>query len=352
MRALRRVPVFGLAFVLVLATLARAEARPDHDPHVHGAAVVRSTKLVGLARECGGLQAGLKALGLDKLPLRRAIGRALRQMDLHQPDHGAAYDRISDFRRGAFAGARYPIWVRAVLEEAHRNAAGTYMQLSARELASFVPTVRAERLELGGVELLVSMPRRDPNTRTLAATLEQFPEVQGIDILGAETEEQDPAALDRAVDLLVRAGRSSPILRIHAGEGYLGDHGASNVNIALRTLVARSERTDLSRFRIVLAHVARVKDLAAAQRDIATLRARGVEIVVNVNPLSNLVYHAVEDLREIDALRLGVAVVAGSDNVGSLWLNARIVDLLVQRRFDQAARIAKRFQDRFAPSPR
>jgi hypothetical protein len=47
-------------------------------------------------------------------------------------------------------------------------------------------------------------------------------------------------------------------------------------------------------------------------------------------------------VRQIDALKLGVPLVAGSDNVGSLAVNMRIVDLLMQGKGDEAARLAAR----------
>jgi hypothetical protein len=335
-----------LALAVDTAAVGAAQAgRPDLDPHVHGSAAVRPVRLVSMAQKSGDLRAGLNALGLGHLPTPKAVKHALKLMDLHRTDHGAAYDAISDFRRAAFQTRGYSVWVREVVRNVRANAKHTYMQLSPREMDNFLATARAEAIDLDGIELLASMPRRNPNTKALADIFVRHPEAAGLDILGAEKDELDPKAIDQALDVLLGSGRPSPVFRIHAGEGYLGEHGARNVNTALRALVDRSAKSDLRKVRFVLAHVARVNDVGAAKRDLAILRARGLDIQVNVNPLSNLVYKAVPHVADIDALQLGVELVPGSDNVGSLESNARIVELLAAGKHDQAARLAQRIRN-------
>jgi hypothetical protein len=263
-------------------------------------------------------------------------------MDLQATDHDKAYKALRAFRQAAFAGPHYASWVRAAVKSLRKNAASTYVQLKPHEIEGFVGAARSAKVSLKPVEILAEMRRNVLDTTEIAARFGKHPEVQGIDILGAEFDHFDPRTIDRAIHVLAASGRSAPILRIHIGEGRMGKIYREDVNVALSALVARSATTDLSRYRIVLAHVAHIGDLAKARRDLATLASRGVHVVVNVNPLSNLVYDVVKDVRHIEALKLGVPLVAGSDNVGSLAVNIRIVDLLTQGKGEQAMRLAER----------
>jgi hypothetical protein len=332
--------VFALA---LLAHAGPAQARPlALDPHVHGSAVVGPVELVKLARREGGVDAGVRALGLDHLPPPQAMREALAKMDLYAPDHAAAYRAIRNFRLAAFAGPRYQAWVQGVVRNLRRNAKRSYVQLSLRDVAPFLAAAHSARLDLTGIDLLIEMRRNDLDMREVEEALARYPQIHGIDILGAEVDRLDPRTIDRALAALAASGRSSPIVRIHVGDGSMGEVFPENVNLTLARLVAQSAKLDLRRFRIVLAHVAHIGDLAAARRDLNTLARRGVEVAVNVNPLSNLVYQAARDVREIDALKLGVPVLAGTDNVGSLARNQRIVDLLASGRGDEAARLAQR----------
>ena len=110
---------------------------------------------------------------------------------------------------------------------------------------------------------------------------------------------------------------------------------ASSVQLPLAWVVTASG------VRVILAHVARVRDPKAAARDLLALKRRGVRVEVNVNPLSNLMYRAVDRLEDIAALRLGVPLVPGSDNVGTLAQNARILRLLVRGEGARAADLAR-----------
>jgi hypothetical protein len=330
-----------LLALLLVGGIAEAR-RPPLDTHVHGSAAVKPAQLIKLAQREGNLQAGLTALGLSGAPAPHAMRKALTMMDLQATDHDQAYKALRAFRQAAFAGPHYAAWVKAAIRNLRRNAASTYLQLKPHEIGTFIAAARAAKVSLKPVEILAEMRRNVLETGELEGLLARHPEVQGIDILGAEIDRFDPRTVDRAIDVLAASGRPAPILRIHIGDGHLGKVFPENVNLALSQLVARSERTDLRPFRIVLAHVAHIGDVQAARRDLATLAARGVHVAVNVNPLSNLVYDVVKDVRRIDALKLGVPLVAGSDNVGSLAVNIRIVDLLMRGQGDAAARLAAR----------
>jgi hypothetical protein len=212
------------------------------------------------------------------------------------------------------------------------------MQVSSKEVVAFVETARAHDISLDGVELLVSIHRQEFSPAH-AEVLAAHPEIVGFDVVGAEDAQQDPTALLQTVDALARVKRSRPVLRVHAGEGFLGDGGHDNVNVVLATLATRAERGDLAGLKLILGHAARIRDLPAAAAHIAALRARGVIVEVNVNPLSNLVYHAAEDLSDIAALKLpGEVMVAGSDNVGTLAQNQEVTRALVEGRVEDAER--------------
>jgi hypothetical protein len=269
-------------------------------------------------------------------------------MDLSQPEHGIAYANIRRFREAAFAGPRYASWVRATSDAARRNARFTYLQLDPKEAARFVATAAEARIPLHHLGILLSIRRQELDEEAIVAAL-GTPHVAGLDVVGAETVPQSRAALLRAVDLLRATGRPA-VLRIHAGEGYRGVGGHDNVNVVLSTLAAEAERVDLRPVKVVLAHAARIGDLAAARRDLARLTAHGVEVQINVNPLSNLVYHAAEP-SEIAALKLPGPMVAGSDNIGTLADNIAVLDALrrgdlgaVERKTRHLRRLARRWE--------
>jgi hypothetical protein len=276
-------------------------------------------------------------------------------MDLSQPAHGDAYANIYRFRRAAFAGLSYASWVRATSEAAQRNARFTYLQLRANEAPEFVRAAEAAAVPLEHLGILVSIQRQELDERGVASAL-GTPHVAGIDVVGAETIAQDPQVLTRALELLRSAGRPT-VLRVHAGEGYLGEGGHDNVNRVLATLADRAEAVDLSPVKVILAHAARIGDLAAARRDLERLAARGVRVEINVNPLSNLVYHAAEP-RDIAALALPGPKVAGSDNIGSLADNLAVVEALargdlrtVERKTRHLRRLAERWRATQSEAP-
>lgn len=332
--------------LVVWAPSAHAEHAPlaDLEPHVHGSAIVRGSKLIQLARRQGDLAGGLKALGLDHLPPKQAIRQALRMMDLSQPNHNDAYEHLGNFRKAAFQGRGYAAWVRKTVDGLRAEAKFSYVQLSAKEAKSFTEAARAHRIDLDGVGILLSLRRDQSPTPAMAELLSSEPSVIGFDFLGPEVIEQSASGLRQAIDMALKS-KADPVLRIHAGEGYLGNGGEKTVNQVLDQLARRADRDpELRRLRVVLGHAARIRDIGAAQRSLDALTRRKVQVLINVNPLSNVIYHSVPSVARIDALKLKGTFVAGRDNVGTLAKNRKIVRLLLAGRVTAAEREARPYQ--------
>jgi hypothetical protein len=345
---------FLLGTLLLVCPTVHADRRPAVEPHLHIGGVIRGARLFNMARRHGDLNAGLKALKLGHLSQRDALRAARRMMDISSGDHGVAYKNIHRFKEAAFSGKGSTTFQSAQLRALTRAAGKTYLQVSANTVLGWRD--RRRRVNSNRVALLLPVfGKMSENKLTQYSQLLTRGSVAGLDFCGEE-KTLKPDVLERAVDMLVASKRphNERVLRIHAGEGYLGKGGSENVNIALSTLAQRARRTDLSKLTIIIGHAARINDHDRAAADLRSLKRRGVNVILNVNPLSNILNHAVNRLEDIAALRLaretGTRLMAGTDNVGSLRANTEILRRLEAGDYAGANRKAKhiyRLRDRW-----
>ena len=314
------------------------------DPHLHGGAIINGAALIQLARNKGDLNAGLHALGLQrKTSFKEALRSAQRLMDLSNPNHHESHRAIGSFRTAAFPGNKYEQWVKATIKKLERDNSEAFIQFTPHQAEKFIRIVRQLNEPINGKGILISIGRSNFNEHLIGPLFEKFSEVRGLDIIGKEVTHNDLNHFRRVVSFL-QSHREQPVLRIHAGEGFLGRGGEKTVNIVLRELVKLSRKSDLSNLRVVLGHAAKIDDVISAKAHLKELNKNGVTVDVNINPISNLLYGVVPDIKSIAAFQLDAnSYIAGTDNVGSIEANQKIVKLALQGKFEKAQHIARHY---------
>lgn len=346
---------------------------PQSDPdatdyHVHGTAAHSVDELFDLLEREERLEAGFAALGIENSSIEEAKRLASAQMELCQLDHNEAYERRKIFREALEDG--YVRWAEDALQVLNVHNARSYVVFSRNNYDTILPLLRQDSTLRRNLRLLLTLPRECSRDEAAAAfaLYGESPEIVGFDIFYPEMKESDdPSWIRQTLSGIWWAhrrkqgsGGETLVLRLHVGEGFEGEpeRGRGNVVAYLKALqdLRKEDPTFFEGARVILAHVARIDDVAAAAALLKNLSQQGLAFVVNINPLSNLCYHAVQKLEEIAALSLRQAIEAegvgpehvdfraGSDNVGSLKQNHSILQKLFAGRYNEAEAEARLYE--------
>lgn len=317
----------------------------EEDPHVHLSGVLEPEQLLYVAQEHGSVSAGIRALGIDPAHVD-AFEDAKSRLDLRQGNFEQTYEHVRRFRQAAFE--RHDDWIYASIARIMKSGVSrVIVQIAPAQIDAYRWALGAIPGSASRLRAIVGIFRNQQSSRTeRALALLHDPDVHGVDIIGAEERnDSEPfftSLLDRLLDI---AANKELILRIHAGEGFLGRRGIGNVNMYLRSIAQRAADERIRRLRVIIAHAVYIDDIAETTQLLNSLRCK-TNVVVNVNPLSNVVFRAVsiDNMKSIAALQLPRDLLhVGTDNIGTLAENMTVARLLAAGQAARAAAQARRF---------